>query len=449
MKATFFVTLHSSARGYVNHRGPTPSSRAIIPRTSEALPFLFSLVLLLSFSTVLTATGRSADSWKFIVAGDSRGSDNGVNTTILAEIATQVIGQGAEFILFPGDLVSGYTNEATLESQLRTWRDTMQPVYSSGIGVYPIRGNHEYGGNYATPTAWRSVFSGAYSLPGNGPSGEEDLTWSITHGTGSSQAILLGLDQYYPSKDHTVPQAWIDEKLAASAATHVFAMGHEPAFSSDHGDCLDDAPTARNIFLSSLLSAGGRSYFVGHDHFYNHLRADDGDGDPNNDLHQFIVGTAGAPLRSEGDYGGNTGPWTPTKDTDGDGLLDPGAFEKQYGYMVVEIDRLDVTMTWWHRTGINTYSATSEGLSYTVPGPKGDFDFDGDVEGVDFLAWQRGESPSPGSDGDLAHWQANYGIVADPAIPTSLGVPEPTTGLLLLLGWAAIFRGRPRNPKEV
>lgn len=32
---------------------------------------------------------------------------------------------------------------------------------------------------------------------------------------------------------------------------------------------------------------------------------------------------------------------------------------------------------------------------------------DGDVDGRDFLVWQRGESPA--SAGDLADWQANYG----------------------------------------
>lgn len=309
----------------------------------------------------------SADSWTFIVAGDSRGSDNGVNATILAEIAAEVVSQQPEFIIFPGDLVTGGDTEDDLQSQLLTWRDTMQPVYDEGIGVYPVRGNHELGTSYATTTAWNHVFDGAYGLPQNGPAGEENLTWSVTHGTGSSRAIVLGLDLYYPNLDHTVPQDWVDGSLAATDAVHVFAMAHEPAFSSDHNDCLDDAPAARNTFINSLIDAGGRSYFAGHDHFYNHLRADDADGDPDDDLHQFIVGTAGAPLRSEGDYGGDTGPWTPTKDIDGDGFDDPGTFESQYGYMVVEIDDLDVTMTWWHRTGVGVYEATGEELSYSVP----------------------------------------------------------------------------------
>jgi len=68
----------------------------------------------------------------------------------------------------------------------------------------------------------------------------------------------------------------------------------------------------------------------------------------------------------------------------------------------------------------------------------GDFDSDGDVDGSDFLKWQRGESSSsPLSSTDLAAWEANFGTVAN-----SLTVPEPST--LFLLGLAAVlalFRG--------
>ena len=35
---------------------------------------------------------------------------------------------------------------------------------------------------------------------------------------------------------------------------------------------------------------------------------------------------------------------------------------------------------------------------------------DGDVEGRDFLVWQRGYAVPSASAGDLADWQANYGV---------------------------------------
>jgi hypothetical protein len=49
------------------------------------------------------------------------------------------------------------------------------------------------------------------------------------------------------------------------------------------------------------------------------------------------------------------------------------------------------------------------------PGVPGDFDFDGDVDGADFLVWQRGEVSNPPSQSDLDDWQAHFGdVVTEP-----------------------------------
>jgi len=61
--------------------------------------------------------------------------------------------------------------------------------------------------------------------------------------------------------------------------------------------------------------------------------------------------------------------------------------------------------------------------------PNGDFDGDLDVDGFDFLQWQRGNSPNNGSTGDLADWESNYGTGAGP-LSGIAAVPEPSTALL-------------------
>jgi len=328
-------------------------------------------LLLVGFLVVATQSVASAEAWRFMVAGDSRGNGKSekVNTQILGEIAVQAITQEVNFILVPGDLVTGYTQKPKqLRQQLQLWRDTMEPVYKAGIAVLPVRGNHDFckqKGSKGGIKVWNQIFSGKYQLPQDGPKGEKNLTWSYTYGQGDSKALVLGLDMYNP-KDHTINQAWVDAKLKETNAKHLFVMGHEPAFQVKHKDCLDDAPAARNRFIHSLIKAGGRSYFCGHDHCYSHLRLDNGDGNVKNDFHQFVVGTAGAPMYGEGKYGGNTGDWKPTKDSDGDGKTAPGAFAKEFGYMLVEIDGPKVKMTWWHRTGKNTYKPTKEVFAYEV-----------------------------------------------------------------------------------
>jgi Tol biopolymer transport system component len=80
---------------------------------------------------------------------------------------------------------------------------------------------------------------------------------------------------------------------------------------------------------------------------------------------------------------------------------------------------------------------TTGTLSVSLPG---DFDGDGDVDGRDFLIWQRGGSPSPKSAGDLGDWQTNYGVELLTA--TNTAVPEPSAWLLLAgcLGIVALGR---------
>ncbi|MDZ4657430.1 MAG: glycoside hydrolase family 16 protein [Bythopirellula sp.] len=77
----------------------------------------------------------------------------------------------------------------------------------------------------------------------------------------------------------------------------------------------------------------------------------------------------------------------------------------------------------------------SAGL-FLEPITDGDFDFDGDVDGRDFLLWQRGGSPNPFSATDLAAWQNNHG--SPPPLAASLTVPEPNTAILLLVGMMVV-----------
>lgn len=72
----------------------------------------------------------------------------------------------------------------------------------------------------------------------------------------------------------------------------------------------------------------------------------------------------------------------------------------------------------------------------------GDFTADGRVDGSDFLAWQRGQSPNPLSVDDLNLWKANFGATAG---ATSAAIPEPpsvTVGIVALIAGSAFGRRR-------
>jgi hypothetical protein len=74
---------------------------------------------------------------------------------------------------------------------------------------------------------------------------------------------------------------------------------------------------------------------------------------------------------------------------------------------------------------LNVYAAPA-----FPPTNPGDFDGDDDVDGRDFLAWQRGESPNAFSAADLAEWQGAY----NGGMLSAVSVPEPNAVLLTLFG---------------
>jgi hypothetical protein len=81
----------------------------------------------------------------------------------------------------------------------------------------------------------------------------------------------------------------------------------------------------------------------------------------------------------------------------------------------------------------------------TIPAHPGDFDLDGDVDGADFVAWQtnfpkpsgatlaQGDGDANGDvDGaDFVIWQTNFPYTPTPGASP---IPEPASGLLLLIG---------------
>ncbi len=105
----------------------------------------------------------------------------------------------------------------------------------------------------------------------------------------------------------------------------------------------------------------------------------------------------------------------------------------------------DVGAALFLRNGTVTYDNLFIEYTEAPPVAPGDFDIDGDVDGRDFLIWQRGGSPTPFSATDLANWQDNY---ASGPLGAISAVPEPFGLSLILLGAMGLAgdrRGRLRS----
>lgn len=73
----------------------------------------------------------------------------------------------------------------------------------------------------------------------------------------------------------------------------------------------------------------------------------------------------------------------------------------------------------------------------------GDFNFSGDVDGADFLTWQRDPDV-----GNLADWQAAYGVSTGSLAGSSAAVPEPSGLLLGILAASLWSCSRPAVPRS-
>ncbi len=275
--------------------------------------------------------------YKFIVTGDSRGDDGGINGPIVAEMVPAIIAEAPDLVVVSGDLVDN-----GILGELPVWVDAfMKPLQDAGIAVLACRGNHD-----GPVAGWNAAFTGPYAFPGNGPMGEENLTYSFVHKTSK----FISLDQYVSYE--RVNQAWLDGELSGmDLPPHVFVFGHMPAFKVDHDSCLAAYPVERDTFWNSLGAAGCVAYFCGHDHFYNHSRVMDAGG---RWVHQYVVGTAGAPLYN----------WSPPY---ADPRVEGVSHYKNYGYLVVDINGLDATLTFKERTAPGVFTATTDTFTYTAP----------------------------------------------------------------------------------
>ncbi len=336
---------------------------------------LLHILILACIAAVSVA--HADEHWRFAMTCDSRGTGTGINEPVLSELAGEIARSGVDFFIYPGDLVYGARIPADLfESQLWDWVSALSPVYEAGIPVYVCRGNHEVGDMWdAAPDdapdpcdnygiRWLRVFGDSrhleLMLPDHSPPGAEHMTYSVVH----KNALIVSLDQY-GGRDywlaHSVNQAWLDLELERNTKPHVFVFGHEPAFRTFHPDCLDAHPAGRDALWNSIARAGGRTYFCGHDHYYDHAVVDDGDGDPDNDVHQLIAATAGAPFYD----------WSPPYVGDnGDFIVRQLHHIQRYGYILVDVDGLDVTLTWMERRdndmSVPGVYRAAEVWSYTV-----------------------------------------------------------------------------------
>lgn len=238
--------------------------------------------------------------------------NNGVSTAVMAAIASDIVAQNAtqkvDFVLFPGDMVSGYTDSTTLGTQLDTWKTTMKPVYDANIPVYTARGNHEYNdlalgaSNPADPS--RTPYLNRFLMPTNGPTtnaaglSEVGLTYSFTY----KNAKIIAFDEYAGrtttfnntkfaagSNKGQMMNPWVLDQINNSKSGVNFVMAHEGLWpTKSHPDTLGNDPDSRDALVHAM-AAKNATFLTGHDHMFVRATVSNG----NDKVPQLLVGTGG------------------------------------------------------------------------------------------------------------------------------------------------------------
>jgi len=245
----------------------------------------------------------------FAVMGDSRANAyssepdanvNGVNVVELNKLCQLAKVSGARFILFSGDLISGYTDDVSdVHLQYATWTDAVAPIASS-IPIYPAIGNHDASAPWRslTPaekkkklpfaeTLWADVFV----LPENGPVARSSLppyienVYSFNYGDchfvclNSNYNYVKGAPKDSPQY-HTITETqrqWLKMDLQANLdRKYIFVFFHEPAYptSVHQKKSLDRLPEERDALWQILDTYNVDAVFCGHEHLYTRLLVD-------------------------------------------------------------------------------------------------------------------------------------------------------------------------------
>jgi len=256
----------------------------------------------------IAASTESGTPWKFGVMADTQWSNKTTDPAnpgscainIIGALNQQFIDQDVKFVVQVGDLIdveswtcpssysgdpfgnAGKTGIRTLP--YRAW--AAQSLYDSGIGFFPVRGNHEASKTAAgelstlfpqTTGAGSSLF-GASIIPSSNPQ-LAGLSYALDFGN-----VRIVLIDQFVRKDGTGSDAnsavldqltWIDQTLASRPSdSHAFVMAHKNLVGQNHADTLfgsnaTNNAAGRNTFISSLQANKVGFCMGGHDHMHH------------------------------------------------------------------------------------------------------------------------------------------------------------------------------------
>lgn len=240
---------------------------------------------------------------RFIVFGDSKGKENGINEKVLKAIMNETckLKPEPEFIVMCGDTVAGSPKEDLLTFQLNRLRSIIEK-YHQNKPLIPVVGNHEVNIE-PTNDRFEKIFSSVYSNlnPTEFLEGYNKTVYYIDFG----DTRLIILNAFHFGATHKIDKCqlnWFDEK-ASELKKNKLVFVHSPAFPTGAhlGHCLDLYPEYRDAFWKVVDKYNVDIVFSGHEHNYSRRIIDDSFSKEKSSyktsINQVITGGGGENLR--------------------------------------------------------------------------------------------------------------------------------------------------------
>ena len=237
---------------------------------------------------------------KFIIFGDSKGKDNGINKKVLNSLlkSSKKYAPSPDFIVICGDSIAGSKDPKLLKLQLEDFNSIINKHYPSAH-ILPVIGNHEVNIN-PTDDRFEKIFASIYDnmIPESNCLVEYNKT---VYFLDFSNIRIIVLNSFHYGEIQKVSEIvlnWLKE-ITADCTKKKLLFIHSPLFPTGAhlGHCLDLYTANRDDLLVTIEECSIDAVFCGHEHNYSRRLINKTDN--LKDLYQIITGGAGEKLRDK------------------------------------------------------------------------------------------------------------------------------------------------------
>lgn len=234
---------------------------------------------------------------RFIIIGDSKGKEHGINENVLTKIMSESskLKPEPEFIVMLGDMVAGSHDENVLESQLKRLRKLIEKFYPNKL-LLPVVGNHEVNIE-PVDDRYEKIFKEVYKdlCPDNFL---ENYNNTVYYKDFENMRAII-LNSFHFNSLHKIDENQLNwlKNIASSTMKNKILFVHSPAYPTGAhlGNCLDLYPECRDAFWNIVDSCNIQVIFSGHEHNYSRRRIDS----INRSIYQVITGGGGEKLKDK------------------------------------------------------------------------------------------------------------------------------------------------------